>query len=190
MTEPALTPRRDMTEGYILDVVGATVPDAIRTADICIPQYRQSLQRDGIVILTQYNGNERAGDLRTEPPTLAACAAALETIKSRKDDTMSALGADLGETEMELKSDLARGERSFWNKRARALKVKLGLIADEQVTPEELLRAFNREDISLHAKAIPPEMKEAMETISRERRFQQSLMEESVAEPAQSGSTA
>ena len=173
--EPTLQERRDLMEGYVLDVVGATVPDAIRTMDISIPQNRQLILSSGRIILTKYNTNDRPGDLRSEPPDLASCVMALEQIQGRKDVTVEALRAELAESKAELKSDVSRGERSFWRARVTALERKIEVIATEDVAAEELHRAFIREDVTLHAKFVPPEMREAMEAVERERRFGDAL---------------
>lgn len=168
--EPKLQRRRDLMDGYVLAPTGATVGDAVRSADISIPSYRQKLQKKGYVILTEYGANDRAAELRTSPPTLETCRAVVEEIEKRKAAVLAELGDQLQEAEEELaQRDLGRQERSFWRVRAKNLREKIAAIEGEEVTPEELHMAFVREDVTLRATAVPPQLREALEAIERER---------------------
>lgn len=165
-----LQKRRDLMDGYVLAPDGATVADAIRSADISTPQNRQRLERKGFVILSRHNSNDRPADLRTEPPTLEVCRQVLEVIAARREQAVAALREELKDAQEELKQrDLARGERAFWRTRARDLEAKIAAIEQEEVSAEELHRAFLVEDARLRASFVPPEMREAMEAIERER---------------------
>lgn len=165
-----LQTRRDLMDGFVLAPTGATVPDAVRTADISIPSNRQRLENKGVKLLTQHNGNDRAGDLVSRPPSLEACQRAVDEVQGRKEAAIARLRAELADAKGESKqTDLSRGERSFWRKRVVNLEEKLIDVEMEAVTGEDLHRMLVREDVSLRAAAVPPEMRAAMEAIERER---------------------
>lgn len=170
MPEPTLQKRRDLMDGYLLSPDGASVGDAIRSADISIPSYRQRLEAKGNRLLTRYGANDRAADLRTQPPSLEDCARALATINTRKEQMLATLREDLEESKREMKQgELGRSERSYWRARVRQLERKIEQIALEDVSAEELHAAFLREDAALRASFVPPEMRHALEALERER---------------------
>jgi len=179
MAEVALQKRRDLMDGYVLDTKGGAVGDAIRSADISNSRNREILQRKGMQILTRHNSAGRPAELQSEPPTQEACEAALAVIYERREAILVDLRAQLKEADQEVKEvTLNRNERGFWRTRAKSLEKKIEQIATEQVTPRDLYVAFVREDVSLRARDVPPEIRAAMTAMERERAINTQLSEE------------
>lgn len=163
--------RRDLMDGYLLNPTGACIGDALRTADISNTVNRSRLRRKGFVILTRHNDSERPAEHDSAPPTVEDCAAALKVIAERRKPILAALKAEIAECDEELGSvSIGRMERGFWRRRRKDLEKKVAEIErDARVTPEELHRQLVREDVSLRARAVPPEMRAALQAVERER---------------------
>lgn len=175
MPEPTLQKRRDLMDGYLLSPEGATVADAIHTADISNSQNRERLVKKGNVLLTMHNSATRPAELETEPPSLERCSEALARIAERKEETIAKLEAQLLEAESELHELLTRDQRSYWRKRRDGLRRKIDEIKNEQVTAEELYRAFVREDVELRARGVSPEFRAQMAALERQRNLEREL---------------
>lgn len=166
-------------EGYILAPTGAQLGDAIRTADISIPPYRERLQRAGNVILTRTNANSTVKELQTEPPTLETCEMVINEIAKRREPELERLRALVKEAAQEVKAHMAIAskERTFWQSRKRSLEEKIeAIIAEEDVTAKDLYRWFVLEDASFQAQAVPAELRAALTALDRERRMRESVL--------------
>lgn len=168
--------RRDLMDGWVLSPSGATVGDAVRTADISNPANRERLVRKGFQILTRHNANSTPAELQTEPPDVEVIARALEAVSTRKGAEIARLEELLAEAKTEMKQPhLSLNERSFWHLRAKRLEEKIAEIKSEQVMAAELYRALVLEDVAERAKAVPPEMRAAIEALERERAVHEML---------------
>lgn len=165
--------RKGLMDGFVLDAKGAYVGDAIRTTDICIPSYRQAIEKAGGVILTQFAANDTARTHDPKAPTLETCRMVVRELERRTPEALAEFQVIYEDAAQELKGrDLPRGERSFWQKRERAIQKRIDDLRKQRITAEELYNFFQEEDIALHMQAVPDDLKEALGAVGRASTYQ------------------
>jgi hypothetical protein len=99
-------------------------------------------------------------------------------VDTRKDKALTFLGGELTRAKEEPLSDLTPTERSFWRGRIIDLEKAISRIKDEDVSPEELHRAFRRDEVEMRAKNVDPAMREQIETFQNTQSAAAALAEE------------
>ena len=178
MSEPKLQKRDSTDVGWVLSPSGATVEEAIAPSRITNPTNRQKLILKGFKILTRHNSNDTPRGYRGDPPSLATCKKVIALVGTRKEKALTFLGGELARAKEEPMSDLTPTERSFWRGRINDLERAINRIKDEDVTAEELHRAFRRDEVEMRAKNVDPGMREQIETFQSTQAESAALAEE------------
>ena len=179
MSEPTLQRRRTSDDGWVLSPTGATVAEAISSADVSNATNRQRLARKGCKVLTIHNSNDVPRDYRGTCPSLATSEKVVEIVAKRKPKKLAELEADLILATEELdEGDLPKGDRSNLKVRKKDLERAIARIKDDNVTGAELHRAFRREDVKVKAREVDPAMRAAIEAYESARTESAMLAEE------------
>ena len=178
MSEPKLQMRDSVDVGWVLSPTGATVEDAVATTRITNPANRQLLIRKGFKILTRHNSNDTPRDYHGDPPTLDTCKKVIALVATRKEKALEFLQDQLDKAKEEPLADLPPGDRSFWRGRIKDLEKAVARVRDEDVTPEELHRAFRRDEVLVRNKEVDPAMRSQIEAFQNAQEQASALAEE------------
>ena len=179
--EPKLQIRSTTDVGWVLSPNGATVEEAISFSSITNPSNRQTLIRNGFKVLTRHNSNDTPKDYHGDPPSLETCAKVISLVNGRKEKAVTDLKEHLRLAKEEPMADLPPGDRSHWRVRIKDLVRAIARIEDEDVTPEELHRAFRREEVEMRAKEVDPAMRSQIESMQWGQTEAAALAEEDAA---------
>ena len=178
MSEPKLQSRDSVDTGWVLSPKGATVEEAVCTSRITNASSRQLLIKKGFKVLTRHNSNDAPSDYHGDPPSLETCKKVIALISTRKEKAISFLQEQLTTANEEPLADLPPSDRSFWRGRIKDLNRAIGRIKDEKVTPEELHRAFRRDEVVMRSKDIDPAMRASIEAFQSTQYESNALAEE------------
>ncbi len=176
--EPTLQKRRTSDDGWVLSPTGATVEDAVSSADCTTGANRQRLEAKGFIVLTKHNRNDAPSDYKAEVPPLEICQKVVKRVAKRKEKKLVELEAELVLAKEEPLADLPPSDRSYWRVRLKDLEQAVQKVKGDDCTGEELYRAFRRENAVVKNSEIDAATKQTIDSYEEVRAETAQLAEE------------